>query len=269
MTIHDEQLFDRRLVRQRRDRISDKFAHHNFLFKEVADCLVDRLATMKYEFPKVLDLGGREGYLSGCLLRCVGTKQVLCSDLCFNLVHHAPKFQVVADEEHLPFREESFDLVVSNLSLHCVNDLLGSLIQIRQCLKKDGLFLASIPGSHTLYELRKVFMETEIALLGGITPRIAPFLDIQEAGMLLQRSGFVLPVVDRETITVVFQTPYDLFADLRGMGEANSILKRSRIPLTRKFIHHLVQHYEEQFQASEKGVVASFEILYVSGWVPC
>ncbi len=52
--------------------------------------------------------------------------------------------------------------MISPLSLHTVNDLPGALIQIRRCLKPDGLFLAALPGGRTLFELRECLMQAEL-----------------------------------------------------------------------------------------------------------
>jgi SAM-dependent methyltransferase len=126
---------------------------------------------------------------------------------------------LVADEELLPFAPGSFDLVISDLSLHWVNDLPGCLL-VRQCLKPDGLFLASLFGTGTLQELRTALMEAELAETGGASPRVSPFADLRDAAGLLQRAGFALPVADVDTVTVTYGDFFALLRDLRGMGEA-------------------------------------------------
>ena len=69
----------------------------------------------------------------------------------------ASSLRVAADEEALPFADGSLDLVVSALSLQFVNDLPGTLIQIRRALKADGLLLAALIGGDSLTELREAF----------------------------------------------------------------------------------------------------------------
>ena len=92
----------------------------------------------------------------------------------------------------MPLAPESANLIVSPLSLHLTNDTPGVFIQVRRALKPDGLFLAAIPGSGTLQELREVLLAAESELTGGASPRVIPFADVRDIGALLQRAGFSL-----------------------------------------------------------------------------
>ncbi len=143
------------------------------------------------------------------------------------------RLAVAADEEALPFRDGSLDLVVSALALQFVNDLPGTLIQIRRALKPDGLLLAALIGGDSLAELREAFAEAEAEVEGGVSPRVAPFADLRDLGALLQRAGFALPVTDVDRITVRYASPLDLLHDLRRMGATNALAERRRVPLRR------------------------------------
>ena len=110
-----------------------------------------------------------------------------------------PGLRLQADEERLPFADQSLDLVVSTLALHWTNDLPGSLIQVRRALRPDGLFLASILGGATLTELRQALMAAEAEITGGAGLRVAPLADAYDAAGLLQRAGFALKRCDRIT----------------------------------------------------------------------
>ena len=140
---------------------------------------------------------------------------------------------VAADEEALPFRDASLDLVVSALALQFVNDLPGTLIQIRRALKPDGLLLAALVGGDTLTELRQAFAAAEAEIEDGVSPRVAPFADVRELGALLQRAGFALPVTDVDRMTVRYASPFALMHDLRRMGATNALVERRRRPLRR------------------------------------
>ena len=137
---------------------------------------------------------------------------------------------MVADEERLPFAAGSLDLVVSLLALHWTNDLVGALIQIRRALKPDGLFLGALLGGATLTELRQSLLEAEAELSGGAGLRVSPFADGLDAAGLLQRAGFALPVADVDRVTVRYDHPLKLMADLRAMGETNVLVDRARAP---------------------------------------
>ena len=164
----------------------------------------------------------------------------------------------LGEDEIVPAGE--YDLVVSRLALHWVNDLPGVLTQIRRVLKPDGLFLGALFGGETLRELRAAFAGAEIETTGGVSPRVAPFADVRDLGGLLQRAGFALPVADVERTTVNFQGFFKLVQDLRAHGETNALAERSKRPLARATLAALAALYEP--------VVATFDIVYLTGWAP-
>jgi SAM-dependent methyltransferase len=172
--------------------------------------------------------------------------QLIQADLCVDMVRQAQGPRLVADEEALPFGPACLDLVLSCFSLHWVNDLPGTLAQIRYSLKPDGLFLAIMPGGATLFELRESVMRAELEIAGGAGPRVSPFVDVRDAGMLLQRAGFALPVVDLDTVTVTYDHPLKLMAELRAMGEANALVQRGRA-LDRATLGRACAIYRELF----------------------
>ena len=174
----------------------------------------------------------------------------------------------VADEEALPFRDASLDLVVSALALQFVNDLPGTLIQIRRALKPDGLFLAAMIGGDSLAELRAAFAEAEAEIEGGVSPRVAPFADLRDLGALLQRAGFALPVTDVDRVTVRYASPLALMHDLRRMGAGNALTERRRTPLRRATLRRMLEIYAERFADPDGRIRATFEIVWLSGWAP-
>jgi SAM-dependent methyltransferase len=175
---------------------------------------------------------------------------------------------VAADEEALPFRDCSLDLVVSALALQFVNDLPGTLIQIRRALKPDGLLLAAMIGGDSLSELRAAFAAAESEIEGGVSPRVAPFADLRELGALLQRAGFVLPVTDVDRVTVRYGSPLGLMQDLRRMGATNALVERRRTPLRRRTLQRMMEVYAERFADADGRVRATFDIVWLSGWAP-
>ncbi len=175
---------------------------------------------------------------------------------------------VVADEEALPFRDSSLDLVVSGLALHFANDLPGVLTQIRRALKPDGLFLAALLGGDTLTELRQAFAEAETEIEGGVSPHVAPFADLRQLGALLQRAGFALPVTDVERVTVRYSSAFDLMHDLRRMGAANTLVARRREPLRRMTLMQMADIYARRFADADGRIRTTFDIAWLSGWSP-
>ena len=132
---------------------------------------------------------------------------------------------------------------MSALALQIVNDLPGTLVQIRRALKPDGLLLAALLGGDTLTELRQSFAAAEAEIEGGVSPHVAPFADVREIGALLQRAGFALPVTDVDRVTVRYSSVFALMHDLRRMGATNVPLERRRTPLRRATLARMAELY--------------------------
>ncbi len=174
---------------------------------------------------------------------------------------------IFSDDERLEAGDGGYDLAVGVLGLHALNDLPGALIQIRRALKPDGLFLAALFGGATLTELRESFAAGEIATMGGVTPRVAPMADVRELGALLQRAGFAMPVADVECTTVRYRDFPTLVQDLRLMGETNALAGRHR-HLPRATLAAALEHYRTHHSAPDGRLLATFDIVYLTGWAP-
>ena len=261
------QMFDRRVVRHHRDRAAAQLSDHDFLFREVADRLADRLADISRSFGRAVELGARAGILRDAV--STGGKITTLIETGMSATHGRDnRMDVVADEEFQPFAANSVDLVLSNLALHWTNDLPGALIQIRRALKPDGLFMAAMLGGNTLMELRHALIEAETAATGGISPRISPFADLGDAAGLLQRAGFALPVADTDTITVTYTDAFALMRDLRGMGETNAVATRPVGFTRRTVLFDAAAQYAALYGGADGRIPATFQILYLAGWAP-
>jgi SAM-dependent methyltransferase len=260
--------FDRHAVRAHRDRAASRLPEHDFLFREVADRLTDRLADVTRKFPRALDLGCHGGEIAAALSGQGGVETLVQCDLSPAMARRAGGLALAADEEALPFGAHAFDLVLSNLSLHWVNDLPGALAQIRYCLKPDGLFLATLLAGETLNELRGSLIEAELAVAGGVSPRVSPVADMRDLAGLLQRAGFALPVVDSDSIAVTYADPFRLMQDLRGMGETNAVAARSRSPSRRALFLEAAARYRDAHGDADGRVPATFQVVYLTAWAP-
>ena len=254
-------IFDRTLLRARRARAA-ALGPATFLIDRVADDLAGRLSAVRRQFDIAADIGTPTDAVRRALAGRVGT--IVAADP----VVPGGAFAVAADEEALPFRDGSLDLAVSALALQFVNDLPGTLVQIRRALKPDGLFLAAIIGGESLVELREAFAQAESEIEGGVSPRVAPFADLRDLGALLQRAGFALPVTDIDRVTVRYATPLALMHDLRRMGAANALAERRRTPLRRATLRRLLEIYADRFADADGRIRATFEIVWLSGWAP-
>lgn len=261
-----ETLFDHSLIDTNRRRALSA-GPADFLLDVVARELAERLSVIDRRFERAVELHGHTGATARAI---AGTGKIdilerVESDEGFAAPGEA---LTVSPLETVPLSPQSVNLLVSPLSLHLTNDTPGVFVQIRRALKPDGLFLAAIPGSGTLQELREVLLAAESELTGGASPRVIPFPDVRDVGALLQRGGFALPVTDKETYTVRYDSIFPLMKDLRAMGMANPLTGRSRRPLTRGILLRAAEIYAARFSDPDGRIRASFSIIYVSGWAP-
>ena len=256
-------IFDRPLLRARRRR-AERLGAATFLLERVAEDLAERLSVVLRRF----DLAADVGTPSDVVRRALIDRKLVSRIVAVDPLARGDGLKIAADEEALPLRDGSLDLVVSALALQAVNDLPGALVQARRALKPDGLFLAALFGGDTLVELRESFAAAESETEGGVSPRVAPFADLRDLGALLQRAGFALPVVDSDRLIVRYATPFGLMADLRRMGATNALTERRRTPLRRKTLLRMAEIYAARFADSDGKVRATFEISWLSGWAP-
>jgi SAM-dependent methyltransferase len=264
-------IFDRALLNRRLDRAWMRprgGAEPDFLLARAAQDLSERLSVVKRRFAVAADFGspgphGATQLVHGgqvdCVIRVAPTKASLGT---------GGFLPAVGDLERLPVGDGRLDLAVSLLALQTVNDLPGALIQMRRALKPDGLLIAAMIGGDTLTELRQSLTIAESEALGGVSPRVAPFVDVRALGGLAQRAGLALPVVDLDRAIVRYADIFALLADLRAMGGANALEARSRKPLPRATLARAAVIYAERFADADGKLRATFDIVWLSGWAP-
>ncbi len=259
-----EVMFDRALLRQNRVRYAKHFQDFNFLYIEVANKIVESLEFLNRDFDTVLEIGARDGYLSKQIGLKKKVKTIVQTEICnFGTVEGN---KIIADDEFLPFKENSFDLIVSCLNFHHINLIPQFLLQVKSLLKPDGIFIASFFGEENLSELAHVVFETESEIYGGISPRMSPTIEVKTAAHLMQKAGFVSPISDFEKIEVNYKNPLTLLKDLKMMGQGNVMNKRSRKFFTKEFLGKISDNYYKKYSDNEGGVKATFEIVTATGW---
>lgn len=265
------QIFDRDLINRRLDRVWMRpFGRPpaDFLLVRAAEDLHDRLSLVKRRFALGADFGSPGPHSAvalaaagqvDCVLRVAPTKASLGA---------GDFLPVVGDLERLPAADGRLDLASSLLALQTVNDLPGALVQMRRALKDDGLLIVAMIGGETLTELRQSLTIAESEVLGGASPRVAPFVDVRALGGLAQRAGLALPVVDLDRAVVRYPDMFALLADLRAMGATNALSARSRKPLRREVLTRAADVYAERFADADGRLRATFDLVWLSGWAP-
>jgi SAM-dependent methyltransferase len=264
-------LFDRELHRKRLDRAAKGYSAADFLHRRAALDAAERLEPIARDFPVTVALSARGGAFREALAEIGAADRVgllLETDLSPAMLAGRTGPRVALDEERLPFAAGSVDLIVSTLGLHWTNDVVGALVQVRLALKAGGLFIGAFLGGTTLTELRQSLVAAESEILGGAGSRVSPFADAADAAGLLQRAGFREPVADVDKVTVTYDHPLKLVADLRQMGETSVLADRHPKPLTRALLARTAEIYAARFGAPDGRVPATFEIVTLTGWAP-
>jgi SAM-dependent methyltransferase len=240
----------------------------DFLLARVADDFAERLGIIRREFHHAASVGAFNGLLARRLSALPNVGDIIDVDPALRFDTPDGNLKVAAEEEALPFAVRSLDLAVSGLSLQLVNDVPGVLVQLNRALKPDGLLLAALLGGETLTELREAWLLAETEMLGGASPRVAPFADVRDLGRLLQRAGFALPVADSDIVRVTYASPLALMREIKAMGASNMLVERRRTPVTRGLLLRAAEIYQERFGLPEGRIPATFEIITLTGWVP-
>uniref|UniRef100_M4BMZ7 Methyltransferase type 11 domain-containing protein n=1 Tax=Hyaloperonospora arabidopsidis (strain Emoy2) TaxID=559515 RepID=M4BMZ7_HYAAE len=248
-------IFNRAVKRQQRNNIAllENSDEYEYLKDEVARRLLDRLEDIERDFPLALDLGCGSGHLYKHL--SVDEKMGVITT------------RLVADEEFLPFPVHHFDLVMSSLSLHWVNNLESTFRQVLDTLKPDGAFIGAVLGGDSLQELRSAFILGDQERQGGVSPHISPFMHVANAGNLLSATGFNLCTVDTDYIQVDYPNAFVLMEHLRGMGENHAVTSRGS-PATRDSLLAAASIYQSMFGQPDGTVPATFQVIYLIGWSP-
>ncbi len=227
----------------------------NFVRDLVLEDLADRLSAYKRDFSRAVLIGPDAGSLPETLITANGPVRVL-------------RVEAFSGDEFPALPSGEQDLIVSLLHLQAVNDVPGHLARLRRVLRPDGLLMAAFVGGESLTELREAFLAADLAIAGGASARVSPMAQVRDAGALLQRAGFALPVADVETHRVRYANPFALMAELKALGAANPLSDRPRRFATRTLLAAAAQAYAQRDADPDGRVRATLEIIWLAGWVP-
>ncbi|XP_061436717.1 arginine-hydroxylase NDUFAF5, mitochondrial-like [Lethenteron reissneri] len=266
-------VFDRRMKRRQRSWAASRpnAESYDYLRQAVAEQIVDRLFDVSRMFPMALDVGAGRGYIAQHLNKET-VELMIQTDTTHDALRRPLATEVetrcvVADEEFLPFPTDTFNLALSSLSLHWVNDLPAAFHQIHRVLKPDGVFVGAMLGGESLFELRGALQLAEMEREGGFSPHVSPFTTAADLGGLMTRAGFTMLTVDMDEIVVRYPTMFELMADLQGMGESNCTWNRKAM-LHRDTMVAAAAIYKEMYGPTEDSIPATFQVLHMIGWKP-
>lgn len=260
----------------------ERIAGADFLRREIAARMHDRLELVKVAPSRVLDAGCGAGHDLARLQQDYPAAQVLGIDAAHGMARAAQAAApaagalnqllgrllpaktgidvLCADFGDLPLGPNSVDLVWSNLALHWHPQPDRVFTEWRRVLRVDGLLMFSNFGPDTFRELRAAFATVDES------PHALPFVDMHDFGDQLVEAGFSTPVMDMEVITVTYDTPAALLADVRALG-GNPLATRNRGLMGRTAHGRLLQALEAQRRPDGK-LALSFEVIYGHAFRP-
>ncbi|KAF2758001.1 methyltransferase domain-containing protein [Pseudovirgaria hyperparasitica] len=265
----------------------------DYIRDEVASRLCERLLDINRNFPHVLDFGANACNIArtltlpgididstapvsaplktriGKLTAADSSPSMLYrdEDLPFNNEIDIIR-DVLKTEETLPYGAETFDAVLSSLSLHWINDLPNLLRQINLILKPDAPFMGVMLGGDSLFELRTSLQLAELDTRGGVGSHTSPLADVRDIGGLLQGAGFKLLTVDVDDIVVDYPSSFALMKDLQAMGESNAVVSREMGAIRRDTLMAAEAIYKEMHGNEDGSIPATFRLIYMIGWKP-
>lgn len=260
-----QEIFNNKLKLKHLKRAAKYFPASSFLYEETASRLAENFGTIiKKPFDNALVLGDKAGILSDKLRKCLTIGKVEETSLVEEFLASNKSGNII-NYEALPFKEKTFDLVASNLSMHWVNDIVGLLVQVKAILTKGGFFISNILGGETLTELRQSIILAENEF-GGNSMRVSPKMAVNDGAALLQRVGLKEPVSSNEVIDVKYDDLKTLLKDLQAMGEQNALIQANKNIPPKKFWIKVEQIYRENFTDNNGALNAKFEVITLSGW---
>lgn len=254
-------LFNRDLLAKRRSRFRGNNLSKHPLHRAIQDILRERLTFVHRSFETVALMGDIP------FLSILHTQFPQSIHLSSRLGKQTKFSAVVSDPEFLPLPEKSMDLLISYFDLQAVNDIPGTLLQIRHVLKPDGLFLGVFLGGDSLWELRQVCAMAEEITRGGVSPRVAPMVSVHDAALLMQRAGFALPVIDHECMTHAYSTPLAILQDLRVLQLTNILYQQEQGLMGKRLFQEIQHQYLKKFKINDE-VNCTYDVLFLSGWGP-
>ncbi len=260
MTSSVPQIFCKRSLKKLLQKSRPLLNPNDPLLLAIENCLLARLSDFNKTFSEVLTLGFRSTALSSFCSTLPQTTRLVRAMPLVNF--NSPPLGVVVDEEYLPFASQKFDIILSALHLHNVNDLPGALCQLYQTLKQDGVFIAALFGGYSLNELHQAFFDAELSLKNGVSPRFSPMIDMKDAAQLLRRSGFSNSISESLSYTLSYEDPLSLMNHLKSLAETNILTLRPKGMTSSKLFKKTFELYETR----HPDFSLTFEVLFLTGW---
>lgn len=256
-------IFDSKKLKMHKDRASKKFLQHNFLFEEIDSRNFERIIEIRENYENILLIGFSSNWLIETIEKQYTSANIFITDISIPFVNNANNAnKIICQDDILPFKENSFDLIIA--SPHCcfVNDLGGLFFQARKLIKEKGVFISSLFSANNLYEMKDCLQKAEIAIKGGFSPRLSPLIEIKSIASLIQKIGFLEIVNDLESIKVRYEDIIQLMHDLRFTALNNPMVSSS--PLTKDILGKAQELYLQNYNDNDDAIITTYNIVNIT-----
>jgi malonyl-CoA O-methyltransferase len=259
---------DKQQARRAFEKAADSYDEAAVLQQEIGRRLIERLDVIRCDPGRILDLGAGTGACTRPLMQRYPSADIIALDVAHAMLRKTQARTgdtrqltcVCADGERLPFADDSFDFIFSNLMLQWCTELEPVFTELQRVLMPGGLLLFTSFGPDTLMELRASWSDVD-----GYT-HVNSFIDMHNVGDALVTTRWAEPVIDAERITVTYREVGTLMQDLKHIGAHNVTRHRPRGLTGRQRMNKMIKSYE---RFREDGVLpASYEVVYGHAWAP-
>lgn len=257
------EIFDSKKLKSHKDRASKNFLKHNYLSREIDSRNFDKILEIRGNYKNILLIGFTSNWLIDKIIEQYPSSNIFTLDISISFLNIADKVRkVISKDDVLPFKEQSFDLVIASPHCSFVNDLPGLFFQARKILNKKGVFISSLFSANNLYEIKNCLQEAEIEVKNGFSPRFSPLVEIKSVASLVQKIGFIEPITDLESIKFSYDNIIDLMHDLRFTALNNSMFTSSI--LTKEILTKAQIIYSQKYNDDDNGIVATYNIVNIT-----
>ncbi len=200
----------------------------------------------------ILDLGCSTGHFSQKLKENFPDAHIIAMDIAPAMLAQAKqkilKNLLLATMEELPLVNNSIDLIFANMSLQWSSDLLSNLFELKRVLKPTGQCLFSVPGPHTLIELKHSWQQVDHST------HVNQFTNLLTIQHHLQTVGFKDIILRHKNYELEYHSVIAMMQHLKATG-ADCLLSQGH-PLTGK------TKFKQMIESYEK-------LRKVNGLLPC
>ena len=257
------EIFDIKATINSKNKALINWKKHNFIYEKNSEILIEKILEIEKKFKRILLITSdcEETYNK---LKTLEYKTITLLTQYSDLHQHINDCNKI--QKTPAINRNKFDLIVSNLCLHRIDDVITYGTELKSLLSKNGFFICSFFGGKSLIELRDSLIRTDQKSLSGIYQRVIPYIDMIDACNLFNRIGFKEIVSDKNTFKIKYKKIFTLLEDINGIGENCNLQSRYKGLMTKRYLENLELEYKKRFVDRKKNFEATCDIIYLSMW---